>query len=132
MGRKAPLPLRQLSASPVPKMTKHKASGRAVVRLNGRDCYLGEWGSKAAKAEYDQLIGSWLANGRRIETDDDFRISELVEQYLAFAAGYYSSDGGTGEYEPLKRALVPLGELFGRERVNDFGPLKLKALRQKW
>ena len=42
-----------------PKLTHHKGSGRAVVRLNGRDHYCGDWGTKAASAEYDRLVGLW-------------------------------------------------------------------------
>ncbi|HUR52767.1 MAG TPA: hypothetical protein VMZ71_01465 [Gemmataceae bacterium] len=49
----------------VPKLTLHKASGKAVVRLNGRDHYLGVYGSPEAKAAYDRLIAEWLAAGRR-------------------------------------------------------------------
>jgi len=49
-----------------PKYTKHKASGQAVVRINGRDYYLGPHGSKVSVAEYDRLIAEWLANGRRL------------------------------------------------------------------
>jgi hypothetical protein len=37
----------------------------AVVRLCGRDHYLGPLGSIAARAEYDRLSAEWLANGRR-------------------------------------------------------------------
>ncbi|MFI5378366.1 MAG: hypothetical protein ACHRHE_03590 [Tepidisphaerales bacterium] len=41
----------------VPKMSHHKASGQAIVRLDGRDFYLGPWKSKAATVEYDRLVG---------------------------------------------------------------------------
>jgi len=51
--------------SRIPKMTHHKASGQAVVRLAGRDLYLGAWQSNAARADYDRLIAEWLASGRR-------------------------------------------------------------------
>ena len=33
-----------------PKYRKHRASGQAVVTLNGRDIYLGPHGTKASKA----------------------------------------------------------------------------------
>jgi hypothetical protein len=35
------------------KYRKHRASGQAVVTLNGRDFYLGPHNTKASKLEYD-------------------------------------------------------------------------------
>ena len=46
----------------IPQLSLHKASGKAVVRLNGRDHYLGVFGSPEAKSAYDRLIAEWLAN----------------------------------------------------------------------
>lgn len=48
----------------VPKYRKHKATGQAVVTINGRDHYLGLWRSKASKIEYDRRITEWLSSGR--------------------------------------------------------------------
>ena len=45
----------------VPKYRLHRASGQAVVTIQGRDFYLGPWKSKASRVEYDRLIGEWLA-----------------------------------------------------------------------
>ncbi len=50
----------------LPKYRRHKASGQAVVTLNGRDHYLGPHGTKASKAFYDRLIAEWLIQGRRV------------------------------------------------------------------
>ena len=44
----------------IPTYRKHRASGQAVVSLNGRDFYLGPHGTRASKLEYDRLIGEWL------------------------------------------------------------------------
>ncbi len=45
-----------MSTPRIPKMTHHKASGHAVVRLNYCDHYLGPWGSKPARNAYDRVI----------------------------------------------------------------------------
>ena len=50
-------------ANHVPAYSHHKPSGQAVVCLNGRDHYLGRYGSAASQAEYNRLIGEWLAGG---------------------------------------------------------------------
>jgi len=133
MPRKAPAPFAGEAALNVPKLRLHKPSGRAVVTFNRRDVYCGKWRTKAATVEYDRVVGLWLANGRRWpEESTDLRIAELVKRYLIFAKRYYAGATGTGEYEPLCRALLPLARLFKRESVAKFGPMKLKALRQRW
>jgi hypothetical protein len=59
----------------VPSLTRHKASGQGVVRLDGRDHYLGSWPPHRKKppadvqANYDTLIAEWLAGGRCLPTD---------------------------------------------------------------
>ena len=40
----------------VPGYTRHKASGRAVVRLDGRDYYLGPYGSPESHERYARLL----------------------------------------------------------------------------
>ena len=48
----------------VPKYRKHKASGQAIVEINGRRHYLGPHGTKASKLEYDCLITECSSSGR--------------------------------------------------------------------
>jgi hypothetical protein len=103
-----------------------------VVTFDGRDFYVGAWGTKAAEIEYDRLVSLWLANGRRFSPKSDLSIAELVEQFREWAKGYYNVGNGTVELEPISRALTRLLAWYGRESVADFGPLKLKALRQRW
>jgi len=50
----------------IPQPTRHR-SGQAVVRLNGRDIYLGRYGSPAAKAaanlgSAENLLRKWKQN----------------------------------------------------------------------
>ena len=49
----------------VPKYRLHRASGQAVVTLNGRDFYLGKYNSQESKTAYNQLIAEWQMNGRQ-------------------------------------------------------------------
>ena len=48
----------------LPKYRKHKASGQAVVTLDGNDFYLGPHNTRASHREYDRLVGEWQQNGR--------------------------------------------------------------------
>ena len=64
----------------IPKYSKHKASGQAVVTLDGKDFYLGTHGSKVSRTEYDQLVSEWQANGRGLPTQGttDISVNELM------------------------------------------------------
>ena len=46
-----------------PRVTVHKASGRARVRLCGREYWLGLAGAKEADDRYRALVASWVASG---------------------------------------------------------------------
>ena len=121
----------------VPSLCRHKASGRAVVQLDGKDYYCGRHGSETAQAEYDRLISIYLANSRRMPREAtgqaDITIVELIAQYWEHAQQHYRKPDGrpTSELSCIKIVLRPLRAMFGRELAQDFGPLKLKAVRQE-
>ena len=116
----------------VPSYRRHKPTGQAVVTINGRDIYLGKWNSAESKAEYDRLIAEFLANGRRLQSDADATVVEVLNAYRKFAENYYRKDGRvTSEYGCILESLKIVRELYGRKIANDFGPLALKAVRQR-
>ncbi|MBN1852100.1 MAG: site-specific integrase [Pirellulales bacterium] len=116
----------------VPKYRRHRASGQAVVTLNGKDHYLGKWKSAASRAAYQQLTSQWLANGGR---DPDLEIHgitlvEVIAKYVRYAKSYYRKDGKiTREATIIADALRVVNELYGRTLANEFGPLALKVVR---
>ncbi len=116
-----------------PKYRKHRASGQAVVTIQGQDSYLGPWKSKASLVEYDRLIAEWLANGRRGPRSPEERLTvvELLARFIRHAKQHYRKDNqpslGLRLYQV---ALPPLKRLYGHTAVSGFGPLCLKALRQ--
>jgi hypothetical protein len=80
----------------LPKYQRHRASGQAVVTLYGRDFYLGPYGTKASKVEYDRLVGEWIAAGRPSRPPSqtsDITVVELAAAYRKYARGYYQKDG---------------------------------------
>ena len=111
-----------------PKYRLHRASGQAVVTLNGRDYYLGPWMSKASRAEFDRLIGEWLANGRRPPAAmSDLTIVELVSRYWDFAQTYYVKHGRPTDEQAGIR--VALREGYGNTLACEFGPRALVAIQ---
>ena len=118
----------------VPKYRKHRASGQAVVTLNGRDFYLGPHGTKASKREYDRLTSEWLANGRGLPPGqaNDLTVAELLLSYWEYAQGYYRKNGEqTSEVGAIKSALRPVRELYADRPAREFGPLALGNVRQR-
>jgi len=120
--------------SDFPAYRRHRPSGQAVVTIAGDDHYLGKFGSPASRKEYDRLVMEWTAAGRpqHGHSVNDLTIVELCFTYLKFAKGYYTSSGRTtGEIHPLKAIIKTLREHYGETLAKDFGPLALKALRQR-
>ncbi len=123
--------------SRIPSYRLHKPSRQAVVTLNGRDFYLGEFDTETSKQEYDRLVGEWQANGWRLPTGGlnggpaDLTVSELIAAYWEFAKGYYVKHGRpTDEQYALNAAFRPLRKLYGQTPAREFGPLRLKTIRQ--
>ena len=93
-----------------PAYTKHRASGQAVVTLDGRDIYLGRHSSKASRVEYDRLIAEWLVAGRRHPAATDLTVAELAVRFLEHAQTYYRHPDGTPTSE-LSAYKLPVGVL---------------------
>ena len=103
-----------------------------MVTLNGRDTYLGPFGTKASRLVYDRLNGEWLAGGRQPLSADSggLTIVELMAHYLAFVKGYYQPP--SKEPGCIALALKPLRSLYGGQPASEFGPVALKDVRQTW
>jgi hypothetical protein len=116
-----------------PAYCLHKATGQAVVRINGHDHYLGKYDSPESHAEYDRLIAEWLANGRRLPgtatAPDGISVNELALAYWKWAVAYSRWDERGGQC--LKYALRVIKKLYGHTPARRFGPLALKACRQR-
>jgi hypothetical protein len=50
----------------IPSYRLHRASGQAVVTLNGVDHYPGLHDTEASRQEYDWVTAQWLARGRTL------------------------------------------------------------------
>jgi integrase len=116
----------------IPSYCKHKATGQAVVTLNGRDHYLGKYGTAASRKEYDRLVAEWLVGGHRLATPTaELLMNELALAYWNHATAYHGWNKQRGDYYNLRDALRVVKESYGKTLAKDFGPLALKACRQK-
>jgi integrase len=119
-----------------PSLCLHKASGQAVVRIDGKDHYLGKYATPESEAEYNRLIGEWFASGRCLPkpgASGGLTVNELILAYWGHAEQHYRRPDGepSDELHCIRSAMRPLKELYGHTAATDFGPLALKAVRQK-
>ncbi|HOW71368.1 MAG TPA: tyrosine-type recombinase/integrase [Phycisphaerae bacterium] len=124
----------------IPKYRLHKPTGLGLVRIKGRDFYLGKHGTQESLQAYRRIISEWLANGRQALSPTpapnavatDLTINELFLAYWNFAEGYYVKNGRpTGELHNIRDACRPLNDLYGATPIREFGPRSLKAVRQR-
>lgn len=115
----------------IPKYSHHKATGQALVRLDGKVHYLGRYDSDESRTKYDRLIAKWLT-GEKLSAPDQLTVARLCVKYIdEHARQYYRKNGRpTSELTSIRCALRPLTRLFGKTKVADFGPTKLKKVRQ--
>ena len=115
-----------------PTYREHKATGQAVVTLNGKDIYLGRFGTQVSRAKYDRLIAEWLSNGRRMPAATSLTVAEVVKPFWAWVEMHYRKSDGTqtSEVNEYRYSLRPINHLYGAMPAAEFGPLKFKAVRQ--
>ena len=122
-----------------PKYRHHKARNLAVVRIEGKDHYLGPYESEESIARYHLLIADWragkcdsnnqLAENQNKRKDSGITVIELAAKYSHFAAGYYTKDGRPTQ-PGINVALRYLKTFFGTWKAKEFGPKALAELRE--
>jgi len=118
----------------VPRYCRHKKSGQAVVYVGGQTIYLGRYGTAASKERYRAFVAELLANGTVAPAgaEEDLTIAELAVGFFKWVRQYYVKRGKpTGEVDQFRILLKLLRSLYGRTPAVEFGPRKLKAVRQK-
>jgi hypothetical protein len=119
----------------IPSYLPHPASGQARVRVKGRDFYLGPYGSSESKQAYARFIAENCGNGQAptitIPVGERLTIAALVV-YDDFAQEYYVKNGvPTDARYVIKAAITPLVRLYGATPADEFGPKRLKAVREE-
>jgi integrase len=129
-------------ASRTPKYRHYKPKNLAVVRIGGHDVYLGRYDSKESREKYWRIISEWNLTGALPAPQAaapaepviaPLTIAELVLMFEKHAEVYYRRADGTptGELENYRNAFKPLKEMFGTTPAADFGPMRLKLVRQR-
>ncbi|HNR30967.1 MAG TPA: tyrosine-type recombinase/integrase [Candidatus Hydrogenedentes bacterium] len=125
----------QATPARLPKFRIHKATGQGYVELNRRRVYLGKADNPATLQAYHAKVAEWLASGCQAAAPASaITISEVAAEYLKHATVYFRRKDGTptSQITIVQRVLKDWVGLYGSIAASDFGPLKLRALRETW
>lgn len=122
----------------LPTYSLHKASGNARVWLNGKNYYLGEYGSPESRLRYAELLKK-QTTGELVDPvaphgpqDTGPTVNEVCVTYIVHARTYYQKNGRTtAEYDCIRSAMRPLVDLFGDSPAKDFDSVALRMVRQR-
>lgn len=126
-----------------PSYRQRKGYNQAIVTLTDavskrrKDFWLGPYGSADSRERYHRIIAAWEAGGRRLSglsaLDENPpagvgpRIKEIIHQYWTWAKDYYRPKHA----QAIRAALRLLRKYFGETAATDFGPKKLRLLREE-
>jgi integrase len=120
-----------------PKYRHHKATGRAYVVVDGKSVYLGDHGTAASWKRYHAVLAEWAARGHQgpPAPEPDAAgptVSTILANFWRHATGYYRVAEGerAGEADNYRQVVRVLRHLYGGTPAAEFGPLRLKAVRE--
>lgn len=138
-ARFQPIPAEVVRVVPPPKLRKDER-GRAIARWSEagrRICKIfGLWSDPKSRVEYTRWAAEWMANqGRSLQDSpaEQISVAGLILRAVEWADGYYLKHGKrTSEAYRVRAALQMVNELYGDTLAKDFGPVQLRAVRQRW
>ena len=120
-----------------PKYRLHKASGKAVVSIHGKDHYLGQHGTRDSHTNYKLLIaGLWAKNEGLIPIipapSEAISVGLLAVEFAKYAKKKYRHENGDqkSEWFIIKNMLTEIRSTYGDLEVNEFGPGRFESYRQ--
>lgn len=124
----------------IPKYRHFRPKDLAVVRLNGRDYYLGKYGSVQSVERYHRLIAEYLASVSAASLplrgdppcEPDLSVNELILRYVQFADGYYVAICGSPRCpcpaSGSRLRCVRTGDNYGEPGKSfQFGPRRVSS-----
>jgi integrase len=127
------------SALPDPKYRHYKPKDLAVVRIDGRDHYLGRYNSPESWEEYHRLLAERHKGSLSAPTPaqtpqvEPPTITKLCIGYYEHAEKYYVKNGQvTNQVRMIRLSLKVLRRLFGSTLAKDFGPMSLRTCQAEF
>ena len=97
----------------LPSYLLHKASGQARCRINGRDIYLGDFGSVESRKEYARIIGLHAAGISIINSRPQGREPQRLSSISRSSPVYYRTERIVCNSERLEIARGELIRVLG-------------------
>ena len=126
-----------------PSYRRRKGRNQALVTLTDsttrkrRDYWLGEYGTPESRELYHRVIAEWEARGRRLPRPPDeptpLRQSETLELSVLLRdfKRFSEQHDEYGEYRSFVVLMRLMKKFFGRTPAAEFGPKKLRMLRDE-
>lgn len=109
----------------IPAYVHHKPTGQARVRIDGKDHYLGKYGSPESHDRYDELVAEWMG----AEPGTATSLTALLAAWWAECKRRYrKGKGQLGGAQNWRGLIRLLRTHHGDERADDLGPVKLRRL----
>ena len=124
-----------------PAYRHYRPKDLAVVRIRGKDHYLGRYDSPESWRRYHQLIADDLSAAENppqvlpfVEPQaEPISIKQLCLAYFEFSERYYEKEArATSEVGCIKHPLRRLLKLYGDALATEFGPKALKNVRDEF
>lgn len=121
----------------VPTYRLHSPSGTARCWVGGRWVTLGRYNSPESRAEYARILAELAVAPAPAQVaaagTPDVTVNELLIRFWRFAEQHYRHADGTptNELPQFRQTFRLVRELYGHTPAGEFGPLALKALRQR-
>jgi hypothetical protein len=101
-----------------------------VVCINRCPVYLGAWGSPEAQAGYGKLLADLaqgkFSHGASVPVPVGLTVADILLRYFQEHLPRYAKD----EQHCQRGAIRVLRELYGETPAADFGPLRLRVVRE--
>ena len=133
--------------NPQPTYLEHKPTGQAYCRIpdgNGgrKTVYLGAYNSPESKTEHARILAALAAAASpaaviQAETNlkgtRDILVSEVYRDFWNHAQQHYRREDGSppNQLTEFKLTFRVVLALYGSTPAQEFGPLALKAVRQR-
>ena len=125
------------SKNAVPTYSRHKPTDQAYVRVpdgsgGNHFIYLGKYGSPESRAEYERVLAEQRTGSRK--PGQSVLVNQVLVAFIRHAETHYRRPDGspTQEAAEFKRIASVLRRLYGHTLAAEFGPLALKAVREKF
>ena len=119
------------NAAQDPKYRHYKPKNLGVVRIDGRDIYLGKYGSPESWEKYHRVLAERYArgpvgapSGQAAPQSEVLTVTELCVRYYRHCEKYYVKGGKiTNQVRMIKLALKACRSIYGSTLAKDFAPL---------